>query len=110
MTRKPAILIVGATGTVGKAVLPHLIANPNVEPMSGPRNPEKAANLGLPVVYLDLDKTETIEPALQGIDRAFLLTGYTIDMMHVPPTEQRLSQRGETGRCKAHRSPRRVRR
>ena len=28
MTTKPEILIVGATGTVGKAVLPHLIGQP----------------------------------------------------------------------------------
>jgi NAD(P)H dehydrogenase (quinone) len=52
-----------------------------VEAIAAVRNPEKAATLGLPVVYFDLDKFETIEPTLQGIDRAFLLTGYTIDMM-----------------------------
>ena len=33
------------------------------------------------MVRLDLDQPETIAPALQGIDRAFLLTGYTIEMM-----------------------------
>jgi hypothetical protein len=45
------------------------------------RNPKKAASLGIPVVRLDLDQPENIAPALQGIDRAFLVTGYTIDMM-----------------------------
>jgi uncharacterized protein YbjT (DUF2867 family) len=86
MTTKPKILIVGAAGTVGKAVVPHLKANPNAEAIAAARNPEKAADLGLPVVYLDLDKFETIEPALQGIDRAFLLTGYTVDMLRQSKT------------------------
>jgi NAD(P)H dehydrogenase (quinone) len=81
MPTKPKILLLGATGTVGKAVLPHLLANPNVETIVAARNPAKAADLGVPVVHLDLDKPETLEPALQGIDRAFLATGYTIDMM-----------------------------
>jgi hypothetical protein len=31
MTTKPKILLLGATGQVGRAVLPHLKANPNVE-------------------------------------------------------------------------------
>jgi uncharacterized protein YbjT (DUF2867 family) len=33
--------------------------------------------LGIPVVYLDLDKPETIAPALEGIERVFMVTGYT---------------------------------
>lgn len=81
MTTKPKILILGATGTVGKAVVPHLAANPHVETIVGSRSPEKAADLGLPFVHLDLDRIDTIRPALEGIDRAFLLTGYTIEMM-----------------------------
>jgi NAD(P)H dehydrogenase (quinone) len=81
MTTKPKILLLGATGQVGRAVLPHLKANPNVEVIAAARNPQKAAHLGVPVVPLDLDQIETIEPALKGIDRAFLVTGYTIDMM-----------------------------
>ena len=34
------------------------------------RSPEKAKEIGVPVVLLDLDKVETIEPALKGIDLA----------------------------------------
>jgi uncharacterized protein YbjT (DUF2867 family) len=45
------------------------------------RSPEKAQGIGIPVVYLDLDKPETIAPALDGVDCAFMLTGYSIDMM-----------------------------
>ena len=81
MSTRPKILLLGATGTVGKAVLAHLAANPDVETIVAARHPEKAAGLGVPVVHLDLDRFETLEPALQGIDRAFLATGYTIDMM-----------------------------
>jgi NAD(P)H dehydrogenase (quinone) len=81
MPTKPKILVIGATGQVGKVVVEHLTANPNVEVIAAARNPEKAKDLGISVVRLDLDKVETIEPALKGIDRAFLATGYTIDMM-----------------------------
>jgi hypothetical protein len=35
----------------------------------------------VPVVLLDLDKIETFAPALQGIDRLFMATGYTVDML-----------------------------
>jgi NAD(P)H dehydrogenase (quinone) len=78
---KPKVLVLGATGQVGKAVLPYLEADDTVEVIAAARNPKKAASLGIPVVRLDLDQPETIAPALQGVDRAFLLTGYTIDMM-----------------------------
>jgi NAD(P)H dehydrogenase (quinone) len=81
MITKPKILVFGATGQVGGAVLPHLKANPSVEVIAAARNPEKAAYLGVSVVHLDLDLIETIEPALKDIDRAFLVTGYSIDMM-----------------------------
>src|SRR5258708_13294396 len=81
MPYKPKILVLGATGQVGKAVLPYLEADDKVEVIAAARNPKKAASLGIPVVGLDLDQPETIAPALQGVDRAFLLTGYTIDMM-----------------------------
>jgi NAD(P)H dehydrogenase (quinone) len=33
------------------------------------------------VVYLDLDQADTMAPALEGIDRLFMVTGYTIDML-----------------------------
>jgi uncharacterized protein YbjT (DUF2867 family) len=46
MTTKPKILVFGATGQVGGAVLPHLKANPSVEVTAAARNPEKAAYLG----------------------------------------------------------------
>jgi NAD(P)H dehydrogenase (quinone) len=78
---KPKILVLGATGQVGKNVISHLITNDKVELIAAARSPEKAKDLGVPVVYLDLDKPESIAPAIKGIERAFLATGYTIDMM-----------------------------
>src|SRR5580693_5707291 len=78
---KPKILVLGATGQVGKGVIHQLMANRSLEVIAAARSPEKAKALGVPVVYLDLDKPESIAPALKGIDRAFLATGYTIDMM-----------------------------
>ena len=78
---KPKILILGATGQVGQGVVEILKNNPDVEVIAAARSPEKAKSLGVPVVYLDLDKPESIVSAVQGIDRALLATGYTIDMM-----------------------------
>jgi NAD(P)H dehydrogenase (quinone) len=78
---KPTILVLGATGQVGKLVVQNLKAHSEVEVIAAARNPEKAKDLGVPVVSLDLDKPATIAPALEGIDRVFMLTGYTIDMM-----------------------------
>ena len=81
MNDKPKILITGATGQVGKGVIPYLTADPSVEVIAAGRSPEKAAHLGIPVVYLDLDQVDTMAPALEGIDRLFVVTGYTIDML-----------------------------
>jgi NAD(P)H dehydrogenase (quinone) len=81
MTDKPKILVTGATSQVGKGVIPYLTANPSVEVIAAGRSPRKAAHLGIPVVYLDLDQVDTMAPALEGIDRLFVVTGYTIDML-----------------------------
>ena len=78
---KPRILITGATGQVGAGVIPHLSNVPNIEVVAAARTPEKAKHLGVAVVHLDLDKPETMATALKGVDRALLITGYTVDMM-----------------------------
>jgi NAD(P)H dehydrogenase (quinone) len=80
-TNRPRILVTGATGQVGAGILPQLKADPTVEVVVAARTPEKAQHLGVPVVRLDLDKPETMAPALEGVDRAVLITSYTIDMM-----------------------------
>ena len=78
---KPKILVMGATGQVGRGVIPSLTADPSVEVVAAARSPEKLEHLGLPVVTLDLDRPETLGPALAGIDRVFMVTGYTVDML-----------------------------
>jgi NAD(P)H dehydrogenase (quinone) len=81
MPRKPRVLVMGATGQVGGAVIPLLAEDPGVEIVAAARNLAKARYLGFPVVHLDLDRIETFAPALEGIDRIFMATGYTIDML-----------------------------
>ncbi|MGL5796201.1 MAG: SDR family oxidoreductase [Waterburya sp.] len=81
---KPKILVLGATGKVGKEIARLLTQTGDVTVIAGVRSPEKAQNLieeGIEVRHLDLDRHETIASALEGIDRALLLTGYTVDML-----------------------------
>lgn len=81
MSGKPRILVMGATGQVGSALIPLLTANANVEVVAAGRNREKAEMLGVPSVHLDLDNFSTFAPALEGVDRIFMATGYTVDML-----------------------------
>ena len=66
---------------MGGALIPHLLASDSVEVVAASRKPTKATTLGVPAVYLDLDEFNCIQPALKGIDRIFLMTGYTVDML-----------------------------
>jgi NAD(P)H dehydrogenase (quinone) len=77
---KPRAMITGATGQIGSAVLRLAAANPTLDVVAAVRLPQKAAALGVPVVLLDLDRPETLAPALEGVDRVFLMTGYTTRM------------------------------
>jgi NAD(P)H dehydrogenase (quinone) len=81
MSRKPRVLVMGATGQVGRAVLSCLTGDASVEVIASARSPKKAGDLGVPVVYLDLDRIETFAAALDGVDRVFMATGYTVDML-----------------------------
>jgi len=62
-TRKPKILITGATGQVGREVLKRLTDDKALDVAASSRAPAKAADLGVPVVLLDYDRRETIAPA-----------------------------------------------
>ena len=81
MPKKPRVLVLGATGQVGGALVALLAKNESVDVIAAARNPEKARALGVPSVHLDLDKIETFAPALENIDRVFMATGYTVDML-----------------------------
>lgn len=84
MTNKPNILVLGATGKVGGAVVNQLVDNKDVKVVAATRSPEKVQSFkekGINSVILDLDDPKTIASALQNIDRALLLTAYTVDML-----------------------------
>ena len=84
MNTQPRILVVGATGKVGGKTLQYLQTADDSQPVAAVRSAEKAESLqrqGIETVILDLDKPETLAAALKGIDRALLLTGYTVDML-----------------------------
>jgi NAD(P)H dehydrogenase (quinone) len=81
MSGKPKVLVMGATGQVGGALIPLLATNPTLQVVAAARNPEMVAKLGVPSVHLDLDDFSTFAPALEGVDRLFMATGYTVDML-----------------------------
>ena len=74
------VLITGATGQVGREVTARLKNDPALEVIASSRSPERA-HPGVETVLLDYDQPMTIAPALQGVDRLFILTGYTVDML-----------------------------
>jgi uncharacterized protein YbjT (DUF2867 family) len=58
-------------------------ASEGVTPVRASRNPETVAlwlKQGKQAIYLDLDDPDTFPPALTGIDRVFLMAGYTAAM------------------------------
>lgn len=82
--QKPTILITGATGQIGGDTIRGLVADPSITLVAAVRSAAKAEPFeaqGIRTVILDYDAEETMAPALQGIDRAFLVTGYTVDML-----------------------------
>lgn len=81
---KPKILILGATGKVGGETLRLLAAQKDVEVIAAVRSKGKAqsfAKQGVKTRILDLDDVSTMPAALNGIARALLLTGYSVDML-----------------------------
>lgn len=81
---KPKILVLGVTGKVGNQTARLLTQKSDVQVIAGVRSPEKAqqlSDLNIEIRHLDLDRHDTLTPALEGIDRALLLTGYSVDML-----------------------------
>ena len=82
-TNKHTVLVIGATGTVGKQLVKDLEGQAvNVRIPS--RKHEVVKQLqseSKNAVYLDLDDPRTFALALAGVDRVFLLTGYTVAML-----------------------------
>src|SRR5258707_7996107 len=88
--KKDQILVLGASGLTGGAIASTLDRRPaDVEVVRAARKKEQVEawkREGKQAVYLDLDDARTFPAALQGIDRLFLLTGYTIAMLHQSKT------------------------
>ena len=83
--RKPVVLVLGAGGLVGGYVLQHLARySEELEVRITARSLDRIATLraeGRDAVLLDLDRPSTFADALRGVDRVFLLTGYTVAML-----------------------------
>jgi len=80
------ILVTGATGTVGGAVLRALgdAAQSDVRVLAASRSAVGDAAItaaGHAPILFDFDAPQTLGPALQGVDAIFLATGYTVDML-----------------------------
>jgi len=70
------ILVTGATGNTGTGLVPAL-RNAGVDVRVFVRDESKAQSLkdmGTEVIVGDLDKPETIRPAVEGVDKIYLLT------------------------------------
>lgn len=85
-TTMPTVLILGASGRVGSHLVRELDRNHEGVDVrlatSRPDTAEKWRAEGRDAVVLDLNAPEGFAEALQGVDRVFLLTGYTADMLY----------------------------
>jgi NAD(P)H dehydrogenase (quinone) len=82
---KPRVLVLGSTGLTGKAIAAELDAADRVEVVRASRDPDAVERWragGRSAVRLDLDDARTFAAALEGIDRLFVMTGYTVAMTH----------------------------
>jgi NAD(P)H dehydrogenase (quinone) len=83
-TRRPVVLVTGATGRIGGHLVDALRDDPAVDLRAAVRRPEQAeqfAATGVQTVHLDLDDYDGFAQALAGVDRLFLIAGYTVDML-----------------------------
>src|SRR5258708_191438 len=86
---KLRVLILGATGRTGSKVISELERIDAVQVVYSSRKlaqVEAWRRDGKDAVLLDLDQPETFPDALIGIDRLFLITGYTVAMVHQSKT------------------------
>ncbi|WP_331744219.1 NmrA family NAD(P)-binding protein (plasmid) [Streptomyces sp. NBC_01136] len=83
-TDTPRVLVLGATGRTGAAVVKFLEETPGQAiPVRASRSKstvEQWIKEGKEAVRIDLDDPDTFPAALEGIDRLFVMTGYTSAM------------------------------
>ena len=83
-SQKPKVLVLGSTGQIGNLVVQNLEQSPDVRLCMCSRRTEAVEGMkreGKEAVHLDLDDPKTFALALAGVDRVFLLTGYTVAML-----------------------------
>jgi NAD(P)H dehydrogenase (quinone) len=84
-TTIPVVLVIGTTGQVGKLMVDEFDRDPgDVRVRYAARKPAQVDELraaGRDAVRLDLDDPSTFAHALHGVDRVYLLTGYTVAML-----------------------------
>lgn len=81
---KPTVLVIGSTGQTGRLIVKQLVENNQVNVRYSSRRQAQVdawRQEGKDAVLLDLDEPRTFGTALAGVDRLFLLTGYTVDML-----------------------------
>lgn len=80
------VLVIGATGNVGSQVVKEFDKNDEGVVIrlatSRPEVAKKWRAEGRDAVVLDLNRPDTFAEALEDVDRVFLLTGYTSDMLY----------------------------
>lgn len=74
------ILITGATGSIGRPLIKKLLAQ-GAAFRALVRDDEKGKALGCDYVVGDLDDPETLSTAFTGVERVFLNTGFSRDMV-----------------------------
>lgn len=67
-----AILVIGGTGNVGRPLVDELVVKGETVKVAS-RNPEAVKIDGATAVHVDLARPQTLEAALEGVDRAYVL-------------------------------------
>lgn len=78
-------LVLGSTGKVGLSVLKNMAVSPNVVVRAAVRSTEgrsKVSSLADEIVDFEFEDPDCYDAALEGVSRLFLLTGYSVDMLH----------------------------
>ena len=81
---KPVVMVLGVTGKLGGLIAKQLKEDDSIRLRVTSRRQEQVSLLKASygeAVYLDLDASQSFSSALTGVDRLFILTGYTIDML-----------------------------
>lgn len=84
MSTSRRILVIGATGKVGSAIVETLSQHNSVELVAAVRKEssrQQFSRSGIETVKFDFDDLESIQKALVGVQSLLLLTGYTVDML-----------------------------